>query len=213
MNKDYLEAADGEFVNTETFITYFDMEAQSDNRKAIIVMYYAFTSLSTVGFGDFSPRSDFERILCAIILLFGVAIFSYIMGNFISILGQYQDLNSDLDEGDELARFFGLIRRFNDNVPLKISLKEQIEKHFDYKWINDKNQAIDDDHEKDMLDQLPEEVINKIYGDFLFTDFCQSFQRFFRIPKNYDLAFKNPGYHDFYDWDDQEYRLFMLELL
>jgi hypothetical protein len=73
-------------------------------------------------------------------------------------------LNSDLDEGDELARFFGLIRRFNDNVPLKISLKEQIEKHFDYKWINDKNQAIDDDSEIEMLNQLPEEVINKIYG-------------------------------------------------
>lgn len=62
------------------------MEEQDDKRKAIIVMYYAFTSLSTVGFGDFSPRSDFERILCAIILLFGVAIFSYIMGNFIGIL-------------------------------------------------------------------------------------------------------------------------------
>lgn len=164
------------------------MEEQDDKRKAIIVMYYAFTSLSTVGFGDFSPRSDFERILCAIILLFGVAIFSYIMGNFINILDQYQNLNSDLDEGDELARFFGLIRRFNDNVPLKLSLKEQIEKHFDYKWINDKNQAIDDQAEKDMLDQLPVEVINKIYGNFLFTDFVQSFQRFFRIPTDYDKA-------------------------
>lgn len=151
-NKDYLEAADAQFVNTETFIDYFKMEDQSDGRKAIIVMYYAFTSLSTVGFGDFSPRSDFERILCAIILLFGVAIFSYIMGNFINILDQYQNLNADLDEGDELARFFGLIRRFNDNVPLKLSLKEQIEKHFDYKWINDKNQAIDDQAEKDMLE-------------------------------------------------------------
>ena len=156
-------------------MTYFDMESQTDGRKAIIVVYYAFTSLSTVGFGDFSPRSDFERILCAIILLFGVAIFSYIMGNFISILDQYQNLNSDLDEGDELARFFGLIRRFNDNVPLKISLKEQIERHFDYKWFNDKNQAIDDQHEKDMLDQLPVEVINKIYGEFLFMDFCKTF--------------------------------------
>lgn len=84
-------------------------------------------------------------------------------------------MNSDLDEGDELARFFGLIRRFNENVPLKISLKEQIERHFDYKWINDKNQAIDDESEREMLEQLPVEVINKIYGDFLFSDFCKIF--------------------------------------
>lgn len=52
-------------------------------------MYFAFTSLSTVGFGDFNPRGDIERILCAFILLFGVAIFSYIMGNFIDILDQF----------------------------------------------------------------------------------------------------------------------------
>lgn len=213
INLDYIESEDPEYNNVETFITIYGLQAENDARKAIIVVYYAFTSLSTVGFGDYHPKSDFERVLCAIILLFGVAIFSYIMGNFINILDQYQNLNSDLDEGDELARFFGLIRRFNENVPLKISLKEQIERHFDYKWINDKNQAIDDESEREMLEQLPVEVINKIYGDFLFSDFCKIFQRFFRIPKDYDVAFKNPGYHDYYDWSDQEYRFFMLQLL
>jgi hypothetical protein len=122
--KDYIEGADERYVNTETFMTYFNLVDETDSRKAIIVVYYAFTSLSTVGFGDYSPRSDFERILCAIILLFGVAIFSFIMGNFINILDQYQNLHKDLDEGDELMRFFGLIKKFNDNVPLKLSLKE-----------------------------------------------------------------------------------------
>lgn len=52
----------------------------------LIVTYFAFTTLSTVGFGDYHPRSDSERAVCAIILLVGVAIFSYIMGNFIEIL-------------------------------------------------------------------------------------------------------------------------------
>jgi hypothetical protein len=50
------------------------------------VIYYAFTTLSTVGFGDFFPSSNSERALCSFILLGGVAIFSYIMGNFIEIL-------------------------------------------------------------------------------------------------------------------------------
>ena len=72
-------------------------------------MYFSFTSLSTVGFGDYNPRSDMERLFCALILLFGVAIFSYIMGIFISILGTYKSLNADLDDGDNLSKFFGLI--------------------------------------------------------------------------------------------------------
>jgi hypothetical protein len=39
-----------------------------------------------VGFGDFAPRGNEERFYGAFMLLFGVAIFSYIMGNFIDIL-------------------------------------------------------------------------------------------------------------------------------
>ena len=56
--------------------------------QTLIITYFAFTSLSTVGFGDFNPRSDYERVLIAIILLFGVAIFSYVMGNFLEILNK-----------------------------------------------------------------------------------------------------------------------------
>jgi hypothetical protein len=47
------------------------------------MIYYSFTSLTTVGFGDYHPKSDYERIVVMFILMFGVAIFSYIMGNFI----------------------------------------------------------------------------------------------------------------------------------
>ena len=118
-------------------------------------MYFAFTSLSTVGFGDYHPRSDEERVLCAFILLFGVAIFSYIMGNFIDMIGTYQTLNADLDDGDNLTRFFGLINHFNNKVDLDFALKKKIEEHLDYKWSYDKNQAIDDEQEKMIMDQLP----------------------------------------------------------
>jgi hypothetical protein len=37
-------------------------------------------------------------------------------------------------------------------------LKDRIEKFFDYKWKYDRNQAIDDEQEIEILDQLPEDV-------------------------------------------------------
>lgn len=46
----------------------------------LILTYFSFTSLSTVGFGDFYPHSDLERVLGAFILVFGVSLFSIIMG-------------------------------------------------------------------------------------------------------------------------------------
>jgi hypothetical protein len=80
----------------------------------ILVTYFAITSLSTVGFGDYHPRGDTERIATVFILLFGVAIFSYIMGIFIVILDKISQFNADLDEGDSLAKFFGILRKFNN---------------------------------------------------------------------------------------------------
>lgn len=121
------------------------MENAKDLSNALKVVYFSFTSLSTVGFGDFHPRSDTERLICAMILLIGVAVFSYIMGVFIEILDEYGNLNAELDEGDELSKFFGLIRHYNDNLPLEIDLKERIEDHFEHLWYKDRNQAINDE--------------------------------------------------------------------
>ena len=53
---------------------------------AISQTYFAFTSLSTVGFGDFHPRSDYERIFASFILISGVSMFSYIMSKFIEMM-------------------------------------------------------------------------------------------------------------------------------
>ena len=46
-------------------------------RRSLTASYFAFTTLSTVGFGDYYPVSDIERFCGAFVLLFGVATFSY----------------------------------------------------------------------------------------------------------------------------------------
>mgnify|MGYP006094467339 CR=1 FL=1 len=41
--------------------------------------YFAFTTLSTVGFGDYHPRNSRERLLGAALMLFGVMINSIVV--------------------------------------------------------------------------------------------------------------------------------------
>ncbi len=60
----------------------FSYNQRDPTTIVIAMMYFAFTSLSTVGFGDINPRSNIERLLGAFMLLLGVAIFSVFMGNF-----------------------------------------------------------------------------------------------------------------------------------
>ena len=90
---------------------------------SITVTYFAFTSLSTVGFGDYAPISNTERLVGAFMLLIGVAVFSYIMGNFIEILDKFKQLNESFEDGDNLSKFFGLLVRFNRGKDVNFELK------------------------------------------------------------------------------------------
>ena len=76
--------------------------------------YFSFTSLSTVGFGDISARSDSERLFCAFMLLLGVSIVTYAISIFTDILGKYQAIDAEIDDYDKLSKFFGLIKHFNN---------------------------------------------------------------------------------------------------
>ena len=86
-------------------------------------MYYAYTTLSTVGFGDFNPRSDLERAVCIVVLLLGVAIFGIIMGMFLEIIEKFKEYDSELDEGDALSQFFGMLKNYNYNKLLSKHLQ------------------------------------------------------------------------------------------
>lgn len=166
----------------------------------IKMMYFAFTSLSTVGFGDFCPRGNIERLLGAMMLLFGVAIFSYIMGKFIEMIEKLQLLNQELEEEDKLSCFFNVIKHFNYNRDLKDDLKANIEIHFKHKWMKDRTQAFRDPEDVALYEQLPEEVQYKLFRECLFSEFIKAHKKYFTFQKTYS----NIKYN-FYSWNDQPY--------
>jgi hypothetical protein len=61
----------------------------------IAVVYFAFTTLATVGYGDYHPVCNGELLLGAFIILFGVAVFSFIMGNFIDMLLEFKIVTAE----------------------------------------------------------------------------------------------------------------------
>jgi hypothetical protein len=73
-------------------------------------MYYALTTLSTVGFGDFHPENSYERLICAFIMIFGNAIFGYIIGLFKQMIMENDKQTSDqFEDADELNKFFSML--------------------------------------------------------------------------------------------------------
>jgi hypothetical protein len=96
-------------------------------------IYFAITTLSTIGYGDFHPVSQMERGIAAFILLWGVTIFSFIMGQFIEILMNYKSLWK-VGHHKDLSKWIALLSRFNNGNPLNKELITKIEDFFDYYW-------------------------------------------------------------------------------
>jgi hypothetical protein len=138
-----------------------------------IAVYFAFTSLSTVGFGDYHPRGDIERVVGAFLLLFGVAIFSYCLSIFKEILREIRDFNAGLDDGENLSRFFGILRQYNGRQIINIEFQHKITAYFEYRWKNDRIVAFQLQEDLDVVDQLPREVQCSIFVDFLYKDFLE----------------------------------------
>ena len=73
-------------------------------------------------------------------LLFGVLVFSYIMGEYVNLLDTYKTSNLEYDDGDALTLFFNVMKKFNLNEDMDIDMRKHIEDYFTHRWENYKNQ-------------------------------------------------------------------------
>ena len=134
--------------------------SRSNSHNMVLLVYFAYTTLSTVGFGDFNPRSDYERLFCIVIFLFGVAIFGLILGNFQEILIRFNSLDDEYEEEDRLCMFFDTLKKYNRGFEIDADFVSQTEKYFQHRWASDRNQAIYQDNYQDLLIQLPDETVS-----------------------------------------------------
>jgi len=92
-SQQFLFSSDETKQNSDTFLKKFDMIDTDDSENSFEYMikslYFAITTLSTVGYGDLYPISNFEKIIGTIIMLVGVVFFSFIMGSFIEIISTF----------------------------------------------------------------------------------------------------------------------------
>lgn len=190
------------------------MKHNSNFDNTILLYYFSFTSLSTVGFGDYAPRSNLERVIGAMMLMLGVAIFSYIMGIFIEILEACKNLTVEYGEGERLAMFMGTLRKFNKNVAIDADFTLEIVEYFSYRWKCDKSREFNTEQGLNCMDQLPKDVQIKILKDYMFIEYLKTFNELFKFPIIPEpLYLGKPLRYAHLGWNDEIYQKFMKALL
>eukprot|EP00347_Sterkiella_histriomuscorum_P018178 403346494 len=201
------------------FFRYYKMDEKKKNNEdidsMITVVYFAFTTLATVGYGDYHAVNDIERIICSIILLFGVAVFSFIMGNFIEILMSFKIVTAENEESENLTKWLGLLARFNKGRPLPKDMTRKIENYFDYYWAQDRNYAIKSEEDLRFMQELPKQIRISIFREFLFKNFLYLFRSYFTITRDIQELIEGGDQKKSknYGWADTQYASFMVQIM
>ena len=157
----------------ESFVVANQMEPFSDEPYMTIivkVMYFSFTTMSTVGFGDMKPLNSPERIMGAIGMISSVALCSIVISMFLEIFASFRLINScELGDLDELNQFFDCVSmKMNHGMRLPHRLEEQFIEFFNYRWNNDKVYLINKDDEHLIRKRLPDNVHDALLMTYLY---------------------------------------------
>jgi hypothetical protein len=90
----YLGEGEETFI-TEHFLTdeILRVEDIPVGERLVFSVYFILTTLSTVGYGDFYPVSNLEKIVGSFVMFCGVTFFSVVMNEFIDIILQIKGDN------------------------------------------------------------------------------------------------------------------------
>ena len=95
-----------EGLGPDTWVVRYGLIDESDGRKYLFALYWALTTLTTVGFGDISAGTSAERVICIVWMMFGVGFYSFAVGTITSVLTSMDDSNQILDEKISFLEFF-----------------------------------------------------------------------------------------------------------
>jgi hypothetical protein len=94
--------------------------------------------LATVGYGDYYPISNIEKVASVIIMLACVATFSFIINSFMEIIRNYNKKMGTPDIQEPLANWLVSLERYNKGTPMPFSLVQEMTKDINYFTYNNR---------------------------------------------------------------------------
>lgn len=107
-----------------------DGPAQSHSELALYLraLYWTITTLTTVGYGDITPRDSGQLAYAMVVMVLGAAMFGYVIGNVANLLA-----NADTLRTQHLARLERAVLFLRDRGAPR-PLRNRIRDYYEYLW-------------------------------------------------------------------------------
>jgi hypothetical protein len=114
------------YANMTEFAKTGKDEAVSLSDSYIEALYWAFTTMTTVGYGDVLPQEDNGRLYATVMMILGATMFSYIVGSASTIITNEKNGDKQVKE-----RLLGLYNYCADRG-LSKPLEKRLKRNLDY---------------------------------------------------------------------------------
>lgn len=94
----------------------------------VVSLYWAVTTLTTMGYGDITPKLTTEYIYSTVVMLMGVSFYAYIASNVSIVLSNMDEAGAEYRENmEKLSEFMGRKR-------MTLPLRRRLRKYFHVYW-------------------------------------------------------------------------------
>jgi len=140
-----------EINSGESWLINKSLESVSIRTQYMNSLYWAITTLTTVGYGDITPTTEIEIIFTLIVMFLGISMYAYIIGNVSSLISNIDAAQARYREKlDQIQTYMR-----ENKIPPK--LQQKIRDYYQYRWIE--NRDIRDYH---ILEELPHPLKMKL---------------------------------------------------
>lgn len=105
-------------------------EAPDTLSRYVYGLYWCVTTLATVGYGDITPKTNVQMVYAMVVMILGVGIYGYVIGNVTSLLANLDMATNHYRETMERLAAFMRYRR------LPAELQRRIRDYHAYVWEN-----------------------------------------------------------------------------
>jgi hypothetical protein len=115
---------DGDDCQDYNWLVKYDESVYNGNstyRRYVISVYYAFVTLTTLGYGDVVPTNTLERLISTALALLGAVMFSFLISNISVLVSKGNAVEVAVSE--ELHALRDLCSAKNVPVPLALSIR------------------------------------------------------------------------------------------